>query len=98
MKLSRIERIILINQYEILNAMTPGTYEKELAALRNNFELALDWLFRSVPDRSVSREDCAEVQSILNMYSHLRAAYDHLSNKSEIVKGHLEFPGFDTDK
>ena len=54
MKLSRIERIILINQYKILNALKPGTCNAELSALRGNFELALDWVFQPVSEKSVS--------------------------------------------
>ena len=96
MKLSRAERAILINQYEILKALKIGTYESELSALRNNFELALDWLFGSVQDKSVSREDCQEVQSILAMYSFLRACYDKLPDRSEIHQIDVTFPGFDS--
>jgi uncharacterized protein YfbU (UPF0304 family) len=95
MKLSQIERIILINQYKILNALKVETCDAELSALRGNFELALDWVFQPVSEKSVSLEDCQEVESILKMFSYLRASHDRLPDKSEKANINIVFSGFD---
>jgi uncharacterized protein YfbU (UPF0304 family) len=97
MKLSRVERIILVNQFTILNKLSPGSYDAELQALYGNFELELDSMFQGISDKSVSMEICRDVRAILAMYSYLRASYDKLPDNSEIGKLDVTFPGFDQD-
>jgi uncharacterized protein len=87
--------ILLINQFTILNKLSPGSYDRQLWALRSNFELELDYLFEGVPEKSVSVEVCHEVHNILAMFSHLQASYDQLPDKSEIGERDVKFLGFD---
>lgn len=93
-KLSKLERITLINQYEILNHINPSsTYEQHIEALKSGFT----HFYADIVD-SLSNEVSDEVQKftidVLNMY---RAMHNFsLNAKDEKLLASVVFEGFDS--
>lgn len=97
MKISPVQRIILINQYNILEHLDSGNAEKHRSrqdVLRNGWELEYDSIFGHVDD-GLSETECREVYDILTMYSALNRAYRSMADKSGIGAEDLKFEGFD---
>ena len=94
-KLTRIERLILSNQYRILESLYPDEaeyYENNRKAIEEGFELHYDDCFSVLSEDVMTEEECSEVIDILNMYRSLT-----FSNKEEygIDNYKLKFDGFD---
>jgi uncharacterized protein len=99
MKLSRTERWILSNQYQILALL-----DRENAEAHNHtreildcgYELMYEWQIEQVYDdpHIMSTEECREVLEILKMFSSLKSAYEALEDKSAIQDTLLRFSGF----
>lgn len=100
-QLNRKERLILANQFRILEKLDPENaeeYKRCLDILCHGFELEYDELagFVVFPDsEKVSEEACREVIDILAMYRHLQSEYQNLADKSGIHERDLCFFGFD---
>jgi uncharacterized protein YfbU (UPF0304 family) len=100
MKLSRIERWILSNQYKILEQLDPEQ-AAQYACCRNaidcGYEGDYDWIAADVSDESdgLSSAACGEVIDILEMYSDLQRGFDALDDTSDIRDYQITFPGFD---
>ena len=93
--LSETERLILINQYEILSALQPSEkrHRQCIEALQSGYEglygrLMFEFISKPIP-ASVSDE----VQDIFDMYRALDAAYKRGIAKPE--GAHPQFDGFD---
>jgi uncharacterized protein YfbU (UPF0304 family) len=95
MKLSKIERLLLINQFTFLERLNPG--EASFYAdtiLEEGYEGHYLELTGSLSD-GLSAERSDELTAILNMYRSLNFSYDDLQETSGIDKAALEFPGLD---
>jgi uncharacterized protein YfbU (UPF0304 family) len=98
MKLSRIERWTLANQYRILAALYP-----QQAALYNDYAVALERGYASVIDRlaqHVMRDDTnhkesEEVDEILEMFDCLQRAFRTLDDPYGMEPFQVKFTGFD---
>ena len=100
MKLSRVERCLLANQYRILELLDKHErdgYAIRREALEQGYELEFAGVFSQIHTDVLSEDDCREVMDILDMYTHLRRSFDALgpSDRLGISEGDLRFPGFD---
>lgn len=100
MRLTKTERLLLANQYEILARLNPAFessyYTKREVVLRG-FELETNSLFHSFDEEGLSVDGCCEVINILAMYEHLDGSFQRLEDKDAISPGDIQFPGFHED-
>lgn len=97
MDLTKIERLIIANQFKILEKLYPEEaeyYAKNRKALENGYKLHYQWIIENIYDE-MSEDECQEVVDILNMYRSLTFSYQKLSDKSGIDESEIKFPGFD---
>lgn len=93
---TKLERLILINQYEILSALVPSQAKDNrvmLAALRAGYvdRLSVDeWLYDDL-EPSIHKD----VFSILEMHRALWFGYMKLQDKSQVNEDAIKFAGFD---
>lgn len=95
MALSGFERLLLANQYRILEKLYPQEAD-DLAvrrkAIESGWELQIDGLFR---DDGLTREQCVEVIDILDMFSLLKRSYDDAQAPTKLDEADITFKGFD---
>jgi uncharacterized protein YfbU (UPF0304 family) len=100
MRLTKTERLLLANQYEILARLNPdfesSYYTKREVVLRG-FELDMNSLFHTFDEEGLSVDGCSEVINILAMYEHLDGSFQRLEDKNGISPGDIQFPGFHED-
>ncbi len=97
MKLSKVERLILANQYRILARLdesNAGWCERMREALESGYEGAYSGLFNAIFD-GLSAEQCSFVIRTMDMYNALQRSYTALADKSGIDERSGKFPGFD---
>ncbi len=97
-KLSVKERLLLSNQYRILEALCPSEaewFEESRLIVENGYELHYGDLNRVILESSLSEEDCLEVMDILDMYRVLKGSSGQTSGQSSWDEGDLQFRGFD---
>lgn len=98
MKLTRVERWMLWNQYRILEALYPADqreFEEAREALECGYEYQYDHLCRHVFQETLSKDECDEVISILEMFRALQHSYKNLEDKDGIEEWTVTFAGFD---
>jgi uncharacterized protein len=100
MKLSRAERLILSNQYRILQALYPKEKESlaaARAAVERGYEAHYDSVAGHVCDDkdALGEEQCREVVDILEMFDSLKRSYAQLADRSRIEERRTKFRGFD---
>jgi len=87
--LSISERLLLLNQYRILEMVDTGQkdgWRKAQMIVEHGYEEEYHSLFGCIGESELSRARCKKVQDILDMYQAMRGA-----NPS------IEFPGFDAN-
>jgi uncharacterized protein YfbU (UPF0304 family) len=100
MKLSRIERWILFNQYQMLARLCPEearAYARYQEALQCGYEAEYDTMAQHIyrEDSCLSAEECNEVVTILDMFRALKQSYEGLADTSGIEPHAVQFMGFD---
>lgn len=98
MNLTIKDRLILSNQYKILEGLYSDEKEyfiKAQTILSNGFELEYDSIVRHLDNEVVTIEECKEVLDILEMFSALKSGFEQLSDKSVIEEPKIRFLGFD---
>ena len=100
MKLSRVERWMLVNQMRILEALYPDeakSIAEHREALEQGYEYHYDEFAQHIYDDkdTLSVDGCKEVLHILSMHQALKRAYDKLPDKSGIEEYRVRFAGFD---
>lgn len=96
MRLSPTERLILLNQYEILNRLDAGSYEDHIKVLRTGYEFEIeDRLFNQIDEVGLSKDECIEVIDVLAMYDHLINSFERLADKQGLTEFDVRFRGFD---
>jgi uncharacterized protein YfbU (UPF0304 family) len=98
--LSKTERLILINQYEILRKMDDDEWNKDyyaqtIRALEYGFGGEYWQPFERLNSESLSQEDCAHAKDILEMFWMMEPAYDRLTPKPAVAESDVRFRGFD---
>jgi len=97
MKLSKIERWMLSNQYQILEKLDPEQakhYANAREVIENGYTLEYEWISQYIMDE-FPVEGCTEVLDILDMFQSLKFSYDELDDKSGIKEASVRFQGFD---
>ena len=98
MKLDKKERLILSNQFKILEKLYPEEsdyYSHHRKALEEGYALHYEWMFENIYDE-MTVEECTEVVDILNMYRAITFSYRKIDNKGELENHHyFKFRGFD---
>ncbi len=100
MKLSRTERWILAQQYQILEALDPGAagdFRSSREVLECGYELEYESLCEHIyADRhAMSADECQEVLDIMDMFSFLKRAVEAVAQDSDLTGKDVAFPGFD---
>lgn len=98
MEFSRKERIILCNQYLILEKLYPEDaegYAQTRKALECGYVLHYSDLAQNIYEDELSEQECQEVLDILSMYSFLTFAYKNLKDTEGIDEHCIKFDGFD---
>lgn len=97
MKMTEVEKLILYNQYAILQKLYPEDskiYENAQEILVSGFTSEYDSLAEHLSD-DYPEEICSETQDILQMYRSLYYSYEELEDKGGIKKRDVQFQGFD---
>jgi uncharacterized protein YfbU (UPF0304 family) len=97
MQLSLKERLMLANQFKILEALYPNeaeTYATYRTAVEDGYEAEYGRIEERFESR-LSKEACKEVWDILDMYRALQSAYQQLDDKGDISPQDVVFDGFD---
>jgi len=97
MQLSKLERLTLINQYQILEKLNPEEsefYARHRKALEEGYVLHYEWIFNNLHEE-MFEEQCREVQDILEMYRAISFAYMKEHDVKEVKKEKYQFQGFD---
>jgi uncharacterized protein len=100
MKLSRVERWILSNQYRILEELYPGereSLEHTRTALERGYEGEYEWSAQHVydADETMTAAECTQVIDILDMHVALKQGCSALPTDSGVGEWLVEFRGFD---
>lgn len=100
MKLTRVERWILVNQFRVLEALYPDeakSLAEDREALQSGYELHYSGMAEFVYDDkdTLSADRCREVLDILSMHRALKYSYRDLTDKSGIEEWCVKFAGFD---
>jgi uncharacterized protein YfbU (UPF0304 family) len=98
--LTHAERLVLIQQFEILRALhakdegRADEYTSAINALEIGAAQPIRMLFgRLYP--GLTEDECKLVNQTMAMYSAMQHAFDQLPNPAVVSKGEVEFPGFD---
>src|SRR3989344_5648187 len=100
MKLSKVERWMLANQYRILEALYPKeakSLERCREILEDGYELEYSQISQHIykDEDTLSESECREVIEILAMFDELGYWYGQLKGKKGIEKSDILFSGFD---
>lgn len=96
-KLTKTERLILANQYqilEVLGAKEAERYRNHRMALERGYALHFTDAFENISDE-MSEEECTFVLDVLSMYRALHASHEKLKDKTDIDASSAQFLGFD---
>ena len=98
MKLTKVERLLLANQYHILSMLEidrADEYDGLREALERGYESVYeDRIFRDIFD-GLSIEECRFVQVAMGLYWVIQRSYEDLPDKSGIDERDIVFLGFD---
>jgi uncharacterized protein YfbU (UPF0304 family) len=98
MKLTRLERLILSNQYRMLEALYPDdadVYASKRKVVERGYELNYDWIAEDISSEVLSEDECRFVLDTLEMFRALKDAYEQLPDKSAVDSWTVQFDGFD---
>lgn len=97
MELTRTERLLLFNQYRILELLDPRdkTHAQHAEILARGYTRLYPLeLFRHIGEET-SPEVCDEVTEVLQLFRLLQNAYQDLRDKPNVAGGAIQFEGFD---
>jgi uncharacterized protein YfbU (UPF0304 family) len=100
MKLSRVERLILSNQYSILAALYPNeakSYTEMREIVESGYEFHYSEIAQHILDNDdvMSEDECLEVLDILTMFSAIKRSFNSLEDKPSVQEHDIRFRGFD---
>ena len=98
MRLSKVERLILSNQFRILEKLYPeeqGDFANFREAVETGFEIEYDWHAQYIEKDVLSIEECTEIIDILAMFDSLNHSLKKTQNISDVAKRRAKFAGFD---
>ena len=99
MKLSRIERVMIYNQFKILEKLYPDeaeSYAERAEVVENGYELHYDWIFEHIGEERVDEEMSREILDTLAMFEAIQDAMGRGdAAEFESVKHFAKFHGYD---
>ncbi len=100
MNLSRTERWVLAQQYQILEALYPGSagdFRSSREVLERGYELEYEWICEHIYAdlHAMSADECQEVLDIMDMFSFLKRGVEAVAQDSDLTGKDVAFPGFD---
>lgn len=98
MKFTAAERLILVEQFEILSLLKPSEaahYHAMSEILRRGYEGLYPIVAGEVTEPPMSVHECKQVADTLEMFRVMRASYRRLEDKTGIDERELRFAGFD---
>ena len=100
MELTKLERLNLINQFEILKNQKESDssmYESFIEILRNGYKKEyyrlIEFVYDDVPDKILN-----QTMDILEMYYHIQCSFRNLNDNSGIDSEKIKFRGFDGNR
>ena len=97
MQLTKIERLMLSNQFRILAKLYPDeakAFENYRKVVEEGFTLDYSRLSKHI-EEEVPESTCEYVLDVLELFSDLKFAYKDLKDKSGIEEHSISFRGFD---
>jgi len=97
MDLTKQERLIIANQFRILEKLYPEEadyYSQHRKAVEEGYKLHYNWIMESLHDE-MPEADCQEVLDVLDMYRALTFSCQKLKKEDAIEADEIRFPGFD---
>jgi len=97
MEITKKDRLILINQFLILEKLYPEEadyYENHRIALQQGFKLHYPWIVENLSEE-LDDAQCRRVLDTLDMYRALKFSHEQLGDKSSIDENKIKFPGYD---
>ena len=96
MGLSSLERVMLINQYKILEKLYPDEashYQRLIKVLERGYELHYDRIYEDLWEE-MSAAECTEVLQIIELYRVLAATLGKYGDNPIVKREDVRFPGF----
>lgn len=97
MELTKKERLLLVNQYLILEKLYPDDeeyYKKMRIALEKGYTRHYSENIRFI-ENEMTEVQCEEAIEVLRMHRALNWSYDNLEDKEDVEKDDLKFSGYD---
>jgi len=97
MELTRVERWLLSNQYQILEFVDEANatqYQENREVIEGGYEREYDAICQHIDDATLSPDECREVLDIRRMFARLQSSYDLLQTPSNVQQQDVAFPGF----
>jgi len=98
MTLSKLERLMLHNQYKILEHLDPDNadhYVKMQEVLENGYELEYGPKTEHIRELGMSEEACTFVIKVMSMYDAIQRSYSTVGDQTGISEDATVFAGFD---
>lgn len=97
MELSAVERLLLSNQFRILEKLYPEEadyYSSNRTVLERGYKLHYGEIFETFYEE-MSEVECKEVVDVLDLYRAITFSYRDLSDKNDINEEEIRFYGYD---
>lgn len=99
-KLSTAERLILTNQYKLLNAAgmpEAGQHDDLITILEAGYELQINEFLERAESEAMSESECRFVLNVMDMFDILHTSWQQLDEveQHEIAEWRVTFGGFD---
>jgi uncharacterized protein len=95
--LSQVERLQLVNQFEILEKLDPENakfYAEKREILERGYTILYEKVFNNIFEE-MSMDECNYVFDVLEMHRALINSYDRLTDKAGLTPSDVAFRGFD---
>lgn len=96
--LSEVERLQLVNQFEILEKLDPDhakSYAEKREILERGYTILYGEVFQGIFSEEMSMDECNYVFDVLDMHRALIQSYDLLEDKAGLTPEDVAFRGFD---
>jgi uncharacterized protein len=96
--LSRVERLQLVNQFEILEKLDPDHarfYAEKREILERGYTVLYEQVFQGIFSEEMSMNECNYVFDVLDMHRDLINGYEGLEDKAGLTPEDVAFRGFD---
>ncbi|MBE2897397.1 YfbU family protein [Pasteurellaceae bacterium 20609_3] len=95
MEITLTQRLILVNQYELmalLDEPNAAKYKRMQRIIQGGYKLEMKELYKDFSE--LSEEECNTVRDTLEMYQALQVSYNNLADKGDLTAHRLKFLGY----